>query len=54
MLAEKIKAKKFYIHNKEWVDSMEQFDENMDWNGSMEEGGGHWDDHDYAQGLDPR
>jgi len=33
MLAEKIKAKKFYIHNKEWVDSMEQFDENIDWNG---------------------
>jgi len=48
----KIKAKKFYIHNQEWVDSMEQFDENMDWNGYME--GGQWDDNDYAHGLDPR
>jgi len=52
VLAEKIKAKKFYIHNQEWVDSMEQFDENMDWNGYME--GGQWDDNDYAHGLDPR
>lgn len=31
---------------------MEQFDENMDWNGYME--GGQWDDNDYAHGLDPR
>ena len=33
VLAEKIKAIKFYIHNQEWGDSMEQFDENMDSNG---------------------
>jgi len=31
---------------------MEQFDENMNWNGYME--GGQWDDNEYAHGLDPR
>ena len=31
-LAERIKSKKFYLHNQEWIESMEQFEDNMNWN----------------------
>ena len=33
VLGEKIKSKKFYIHNKEWIESLEQFEKTLNWNG---------------------
>jgi len=53
-LAERIKSKKFYLHNQEWIESMEQFEDNMNWNRYMAEGGYQWEDDGYAHGLDPR
>jgi len=47
MLAEKIKTKKFFIYNKEWIESLEQFEKTMNWNAYS---GYQYNDN----GLDPR
>jgi len=52
-LAERIKTKKFYTHNQEWIDSMEQFEDTMNWNRYMA-GGYQENEEGYVHGLDPR
>mmetsp|Transcript_15773 Transcript_15773/g.13416 ORF Transcript_15773/g.13416 Transcript_15773/m.13416 type:complete len:82 (+) Transcript_15773:217-462(+) len=55
MLAERIKNKKFYFHNREWVDEMEQFEKTVNWNQYLDEMNQYgWDEEDDPNGLDPK